>query len=60
MEEVKTKGMPVLVAKVAKILTFFSKTAASIECTQPQVPFWWSMRTTAVSSMLKDLVKCAA
>ena len=57
IDDVKTKGMPVLVAKVARIPTFFLSKSASMEWTQPQVPIWWSMRTMAVSLMLKDLVK---
>ena len=58
MDEVSTSGILVAVANVARIFTFFSRRFASMEWTHPQVPIWWSIRTTAVSSMLKDVVKC--
>ena len=57
MEDVRTRGILVAVAKVARIRTFFSSSSLSMECTQPHVPIWWSISTTAVSAMLKVLVK---
>ena len=58
IEEVKTKGIFIFVANVAKMPTFFLSSSASIEWTQPQVPIWWSIRTMAVSWMLNCWVKC--
>lgn len=38
MEDVRSKGMLILAANVARILTFFLSRSASMEWTQPQVP----------------------
>ena len=58
IEDVWANGIFVFLAKVAKTLTFFLSRSASTEWTQPKIPISWLIRMMAVSSMLKDLMKC--
>jgi hypothetical protein len=55
--DVKTTGIPVPLANLARMMTFRWSSGNGVVLAQVFVPTWWSIKITAVSSMLKVFMR---